>query len=69
MDTSAKQIVLKVEASVFNKQLGDRVSKGELVGRFAGDEVTAPCNGTIKGVSFDPTEHVFVVVIQQAACC
>lgn len=69
MNSSEKQIVLKVEASAFTKQLGDRVRKGELLGRFAGDEVTAPCNGVIKGVSFDPAEHVFVVVIEQAACC
>ncbi|GAK58466.1 hypothetical protein U27_05440 [Candidatus Vecturithrix granuli] len=67
MDTSAKQIVLKVEASVFSKQLGDPVRKGELLGRFAGDEVIAPCNGTIKGVSFDPVDHVFMVVIEQAS--
>ncbi len=67
MDTSAKQIVLKVEASVFNKQIGNSVRKGELLGRFAGDEVKAPCNGTIKGVSFDPVDHVFMVVIEQAS--
>lgn len=67
MDTPAKQIVLKVEASVFNKQLGDPVRKGELLGRFAGDEIKAPCNGAIKGVSFDPIDHVFVVVIEQAS--
>ncbi|MDY0091938.1 MAG: hypothetical protein RBT80_04485 [Candidatus Vecturithrix sp.] len=67
MDTSTKQFVLKVEASAFGKQLGDPVRKGELLGRFAGDQVTAPCNGTVKGVSFDPVDHVFMVVIEQAS--
>ena len=64
MDTT-KRVALKVEASVFGKQAGDKVRKGEILGRFAGDEVKAPFDGKIEGVSFEPGDHALIVVVQQ----
>ena len=67
MDTSAKRVALKVDASVFGKQAGDKVRKGEVLGNFAGDEVKAPFDGKVEGVSFDPGDHALIVVVQQTA--
>ena len=65
METSTQRIALKVEASVFGKHAGDPVRKGEVLGRFAGDEVKAPFDGKVEGVSFDPGDHALIVVVQQ----
>lgn len=66
MDT-AQRIALKIDASVFGKQAGEPVKKGEVLGYFAGDEVKAPFNGQVEGVSFDPGDHALIVVVQQTA--
>ena len=66
MDT-AQRIALKVDASVFGKQVGDPVRKGEVLGKFAGDEVKAPFDGKVEGVSFEPGDHALIVVLQQTA--
>lgn len=63
MNSSANRIALKVEGSMFEKQAGDRIKKGELLGRFADSEVESPFDGIIEGVSFDSDDHALILVM------
>ena len=56
-------IALKVEGSMFEKQAGDRVKKGEILGNFADSEVESPFDGIIEGVSFDSDDHALILVL------
>jgi len=63
MNTSENRIALKVEGSMFEKQAGDRVKKGEILGNFADSEVESPFDGIIEGVSFDSDDHALILVM------
>jgi len=63
MSTSVNKVVIKADASVFRKRIGDSVKKGEILGKFAGDDVKAPLNGKIESVFFDSEEHALIVVL------
>lgn len=66
MDTKTNRTALKVDASVFHKQDGDQVKKGEVLGNYAGQAVKAPFDGVVEGVSFDSDNHALVVVLQES---
>ena len=63
MSTFENKVVIKADASVFGKRIGDSVKKGEILGNFAGDDVKAPFNGRVENVSFDSEEHALIVVL------
>ena len=67
MSPSNQNIAVKVDASVFGKHIGDHVHQGEVLGNFAGNDVEAPFDGVIKGVSFDSGDHALIVVIEKNA--
>jgi len=65
MKRSEKRVAVKVDASAFGKKAGDPVQKGEVLGRFANDDVKAPFNGIVEGVSFDANDHALIVMLQR----
>lgn len=54
---------IEVDASVFGKDIGDRVTKGEVLGRLRGKDVSAPCDGIVKMVAFDSDSHHLTITI------
>jgi hypothetical protein len=64
MSARENNIAVKIDASVFSKQVGDSVKQGEILGEFAGKTVTAPCDGIIEGASFEPEDHALIVVVR-----
>ena len=65
MNTHDKKTAIRIDASVFEKKNGDSVQKGEILGNFAGNDIEAPFDGIIEGVSFDPEDHALIVVLKQ----
>jgi hypothetical protein len=63
MSTSVNRIALKVDASMLEKQTGDQVKKGEILGKFTDSEIESPFDGIIEGVSFDSDEHALILVL------
>ncbi len=63
MKTTENRVVIKVDASVFERNVGDLVEKGETLGRFAGGTVEAPFNAVIESISFDADSHALVVTL------
>ena len=55
------RVVVKVDASVFGKNVRDSVSKGENLGRFAGEVIKSPFDATIESISFDADGHALIV--------
>jgi len=65
MNTNEDRTAIKIDASVFEKKIGDSVKKGEILGNFAGSAVEAPFDGIIEGTSFDPEDHALIVVLKK----
>lgn len=66
MSMRANTIAVKIDASVFEKHVGDSVKKGDVLGEFAGNAVPAPCDGVIEGTSFAPEDHALIVAVRCA---
>ena len=65
MNTNEDRTAIKIDASVFEKRIGDSVKKGEVLGNFAGNAVEAPFDGIIEGTSFDPGDHALVIILKE----
>jgi hypothetical protein len=63
LSISVNRIALKVDASMLEKQPGDQVKKGEILGKFIDSEVRSPFDGIIEGISFDSDEHALILVL------
>ena len=64
--SAANRVVIRLDASVFEKNVGDLVKKGEILGRFADGTVESPFDAVIESVSFDADSHTLVVTLVEA---
>ncbi|WP_423792335.1 hypothetical protein ACPB8Q_06290 [Methanocaldococcus indicus] len=55
--------VLRVDASNFNKNVGDVVKKGEVIGYLKNLPVVSDINGIIDCIYFDEDNHELEIVI------
>jgi hypothetical protein len=63
MSDKPEKITLHVDASVFNRRLGDHIKKGEMLGQRGGQDVNAPFDALIKAASFEPDNHLLEVTL------
>ncbi len=66
MNTYENRVVIRVDASVFERNAGDRVEKGETLGNFGGKAVEAPFNAVIESIAFDADSHALVVTLLES---
>jgi hypothetical protein len=60
-----RKAVVVIDASVFQKNVGDLVSAGEALGVLKGEPVVTPFNAVIQSISFNSDEHVLRVVLEE----
>jgi hypothetical protein len=63
------RVVIKVDASVFERDVGELVEKGETLGRWAGRAVQAPFNAIVESISFDADSHALIVILVEGGQC
>ncbi|ENN95723.1 hypothetical protein J422_06199 [Methanocaldococcus villosus KIN24-T80] len=56
--------IYRVDATEFNKNVGDFIKKGEFLGYFKNKKVIANENGYICGISFDAENHCLNIIIE-----
>ena len=54
-----------IEASDFEKNVGDRVSSGETLGLYERQLIVSPFEGKIESISFDSEEHALRIVLEE----
>jgi hypothetical protein len=54
-----------VEATDFEKNVGDRVRPGETLGLYEGQLIVAPFEAKIESISFDSEEHALRIVLEE----
>jgi predicted deacylase len=55
--------VLRVDATEFKKNVGDKVKKGEIIGYLKNTPVVANVSGIIQCVYFDENTHELEIII------
>jgi hypothetical protein len=58
-----RKLTVVVDASLFQKDVGDLVSAGQTLGTLDGEPVVAPFNAQIESVWFDSDGHLLHVVL------
>lgn len=54
-----------VDASDFEKNVGDHVSPGEALGLYKRQLIVAPFEAKIESISFDSEEHALRIVLEE----
>jgi hypothetical protein len=60
-----RKAMVVVDASVFQKNVGDLTSAGETLGALKGEPVVTPFDARIQSISFNSDEHVLRVVLEE----
>lgn len=55
--------IVRVDATRFEKRIGDEVHTGEALGEWDGQTVCAPLDGYVENVSFCPENHSLVITL------
>ena len=63
--TTTTTTTIVVDASDFEKNVGDHVRPGETLGLYERQPVVAPFEAKIKGISFDSEEHALRIVLEE----
>jgi hypothetical protein len=63
--TAQDRVLVRVDASVFNKWIGAMVAKGEILDTLEDSPIPAPFNARVDGVSFNAEDHRLVVSLVQ----
>jgi hypothetical protein len=58
-------IAIKVDASIFEKKIGDSIKSGEILGDYGGSSIKAPFDGIVKGITFEPEDHGLIILLEK----
>jgi len=66
MNVTAYRAFIKVDASGFEKEIGDLLEKGEIFGRLGMRVVKAPFRAIVEDISVDAEDHALIVCLVEA---
>ncbi len=55
--------IFKIDATEFNKKVGDTVKRGEVLGLKGNDKVVCDMDGKIISVYFDADNHILEILV------